>query len=353
MLSSRLPLALALSAALAAPTLAAGGGEKAQKAGYAAEFTAADAAAVEELFVKVVTTGEGECCKAAHAREAKVAANAECSSASAAKAAKSECSSSQAKVAKSECSSAQVASAKAECSGAAAVACNHEEPWEKLSKVLAWKPAAWKVVKPLAFAKFEGEATENQRRNVMSLLAWQYSEHGVTIASEIVEQHPETQLTRDQLMAFAEAGSHRFWERVVEMNKSEPAVLPAAMLTLHGKKADTAVFEKAVAQPIAPERLTETWVAALALHKLGQPEHLENTRAQLHDAALGALDEGDVELAAQLALSGEFLQDACSSYKAARLSFLDTRRAWHCRERAEEIQSADDVFALVEHLSAL
>ena len=225
------------------------------------------------------------------------------------------------------------------------------EPWEKLSMILQANPDAWQVVTPLALASFEGDGCAVERQNVVSLLAWQYSPRAYELAAQIEADHP-AYFETSHVVAFAEAGSKHFWKAAKKL-AHEGEVLPLALLAIHGKSVDRAPLVRAASAEIAPDTLSRTFLSALALAKQGEPAHLKSAHERLRLATLSALDEGEVDAAGHLALAAQFLHEQFSSYAKLRVSFLDTRLAWHCQEGARKTHSPDDVFTMVEQLAAL
>jgi len=353
MLSSRKPLQLILSTLALAGIATAAPGEEACCAGgkSGCEVDCSEAIAhVTALFERVVTPSASCSAEAKAASSCSAEAKAASSCGAEAKAASS-CGAETKVAAKCEAgvegAAAKVAKAKYQ-----AVA-----PWQELSKILASRPEAWKIVKPLIAAKFASEASEAVRNNAISLLAWQYSEPAVTIASEIADEYPSVKFSQDQVIAFAEAGSKRFWGMAADMQKTQHEVMPTALMAIHGKCADSASVRKdlleRIARPAVAGDEAERFVASLALNKLGEPQHLDAARASLRDSVLAALDQDDIALAGRLALTAGFLDEACSSYAQPRISFLDVRLKEFCSKRAEDVGSADKIFALVERLFAL
>ncbi|MFT5052570.1 MAG: hypothetical protein ACI8QZ_004006 [Chlamydiales bacterium] len=230
-------------------------------------------------------------------------------------------------------------------------------PWEELTGILATRPETWKIIKPMILATFASKASDAIRNNVLGLLAQQYSDPAVAIASELAESYPTTEFTQDQVIAFAEAGSKRFWGIAADLQQTEGDLLPTALIAIHGDEGGCAslrvVLRECVARPDTSADETDRLVAGLALEKLGEPEHLVATRVHLRASVLAALDHEDLDLARRLTLTASFLDEACSSYSPARISYFEARLDGYCRERAEDVRSADQIFALVERLFAL
>ena len=154
----------------------------------------------------------------------------------------------------------------------------------------------------------------------------------------------------EHLIVFGERGPETMREQIAKRAKKE--VLPAAYLALRGKDVGAKVLKKAVAKlDLEKSDGCEAAMAALALHELGVEEALPTVRDRFEEAALAALDAGDLERARELALCAEFFcKKLVKAGKKAELPWLADRAKWHVAERSTQVADADGVFAVIEGL---
>lgn len=154
----------------------------------------------------------------------------------------------------------------------------------------------------------------------------------------------------EHLVTFGEAGPEELRAAIEKRAKKE--VLPAAFLALRGDDRGVKVLRKAVKSlDLGKHDGSEAALAAFALSKLGDEEALRHVRTSFEEAALAALDEGQLERARELALAAEFYcKKLVHAGKGAQLGWLSQRADWHVRERAVEVADAEGVFGVIEGL---
>ena len=153
----------------------------------------------------------------------------------------------------------------------------------------------------------------------------------------------------EHMVALAEGAPDELTAAIEKAAKRE--VLPAAYLALRGDDRGTKVLRRAVKRMDVRKGAAEGAMAAVALSALGDEKALGVVRARFEDAALSALDQGDLESARHLVLEAEFLcKRLVQSGKRADLHRLSEHAQWYARERSEELASADDIFSLLEEL---
>ena len=103
--------------------------------------------------------------------------------------------------------------------------------------------------------------------------------------------------------------------------------------------------------------ITQPMIAAMALERLGKEGVVELMLAQAGDAALAALDAGEMKRAKGIAMQAGYFaklsQTEQGKGKWVELAWMDKKVAEHCSEKAPEVANADDVFELIESVSGM
>ncbi len=238
-----------------------------------------------------------------------------------------------------------------------------EKCTKKLNTALYQDAAGWDPVGAEIARRFSADTAPYARERLLRILISSGSEPGFAVAGDLLERAPEL-FTSEQLVAFAESNAPAFGHELWEQVEAAPAgstcqVLPAAFFALRGKDVGREHLLAAVQAEAAgdSEARIRRMIAALALAHLGEPQHLEQTRARMHAQTLAALDANDVELARRIALEADFFRSALQSdgYGKQRTSLvkLEERLNWHCMKRAEQVANASEVFALIEEVTPL
>ena len=224
--------------------------------------------------------------------------------------------------------------------------CDCAPAGELLAYHLKKEPAAWAVVGPLAA---KGFAREETRERAVDLLAWARGDEYSQALAERLFANDATAFSRDQVLAFAEAGSEPLAAEAAKRAKSD--VRCAAFAAMQGDRGFAPVLEKAAKQRLASDQaLLDAYVAAAALRKLGDEEHWNRLTERVHNGVVGALDDGAIERARDLALGAEFCVHGLSAGKGYGLCYLDSRLAFHRSVRSGDLAEADQIFELIEKL---
>ncbi len=234
---------------------------------------------------------------------------------------------------------------------------------EKLAKELAVHSESRDVVFPLLERHFTAsDSTDLQRSRILDLVAWVPGKEALQAAQRFLTTSPRS-FGENHLLAFAEQGSEPHAVALRERIDAGHAesIRPVAFFALHGDASGKQELLKAAQMwKQGHSSLADGYVAAWALAELGDRALLDSMPALVHEKVLAALDEGDLERARKLALGREYFA-AMESEKAQAwsrkskvgfgLSYLPHRLEYHASARAEEAQSAAQIFDLIERLT--
>ncbi len=231
---------------------------------------------------------------------------------------------------------------------------------QKLADYAAKQPAVWDTIEPLAIARFECETScKTSKARVVDFLTMNPCESSARIAQKLMKVDAAP-VSINHRMAFAQNGCATFSKMLskqIATSKGGAAdlVLPAAMLAFEGRDVGQKLLLDTIEQPYERSGdLTRQFLSRAALNKLKAskccPKDLHGKSVA---RALAALDEGDVQLARELAVEARFIADAFMNKKAKKkLSFahIDGKLASAQRNAAAKLTSADQVFGLIESL---
>jgi len=255
-----------------------------------------------------------------------------------------------------------------ECAPTAEHECNVEcerayEASQKLGGLLTGSPETFEAVAPLFREAFEQGGAA--REKLLRFLASCGSSGCTALGDELFAAAPQD-FTEAQMLALAEVGSEPMREALLARVKARRAesVLPAAWLAFRGEAAGkSALKQVAATREVDADNVVAVLVSAGALAALGDERALPAARERVHAAVLAALDAGELESARAMALSAELLQSPLeqavraaaygASQKAVRVSTLETKVGWHCKQRSAELADADQVFELIERITPL
>jgi hypothetical protein len=277
---------------------------------------------------------------------------------------------------------AQLPAFEGECKGkACAEGCTEEcqaatAKWQKkvsanptayYAKSFAKRPASWDVLAPLVEEQFVAQGTsEKQRAIMLELVLYAPYETGSKLGSKLYEANSEA-FGQDHVLAFALRGGKSFekalYAQAEASNKGEGCcadIRPAAFFAFHGDGVGKyALVRAAKTANVHFEHgsMTQPMIAAMALERLGKQGLVDELLVQAKDAALAALDGGEMKLATRLALQAEYFQKFSRSEegqgKWVELAWMDEKVAEHCSDKAPEVADADDVFRLIESVSGM
>jgi hypothetical protein len=261
-----------------------------------------------------------------------------------------------------------------------------ERSGELLVKYLAKQADSWEVITPLVRTAFlDEQASEHERDALVQLLGWTGSKQAAELGEALFKARPQA-FSENQILALAEGGSDVLLDELRKLSKKNGAsVRPAALLAMRANKyakklaakqapagandsklapepIDTAQLERDIkssktvlvkaskVRAISRENALDALLAAVCLEQLGEEGLLREVQSKLHESVISALDAGRIDEARELCLLAEFAQKS-SRAGYMQLGFMDQRCKAHCRERAKEIKSADQVFALIERVT--
>ncbi len=258
---------------------------------------------------------------------------------------------------------------KAQCekTGECNLECDCAPTGELFAYKLKKKPAAWKVVGPLATERFAAKSTSPEHKErILDLLAWAGGTHDAfVLTDELFAAEPQS-FNREHLLVFSAYGHENVFAEVEKRAKKDVRCA-AALAFKSGKKKATdyeakeghkltgkKLLAKTAKAKFDPETLTDTLVAAAALKRHGHEEHWNRLQKRVHEEVIAALDDGATDRARGLALQAEFLYETLSGKdKGLSLSYLDSRLAFHQAARSGDVADADQVFELIESISPL
>ena len=161
-------------------------------------------------------------------------------------------------------------------------------------------------------------------------------------------------------------GSKSFHKQLAERVKygQTSTSLPAAFLAFNGNDAGRKALVQA--SRAEPELATvhEALLAGAALDALAGKRapsaELDTVLLRVHDTVLANLDSGDLETARNLALAAMVVTEKLEAharlgygYGGFSLNNLQTDVAWTLRSKAERLDTAEQVFAVIEEITPI
>lgn len=252
-----------------------------------------------------------------------------------------------------------------ECEGGCTTAC---EAWADnrdisyLVKFVNKRPPAWNVLgSTLAKSALDEATPEVVRTRVIDFLAHERSKKSVELASVVLAKKPQA-FDQDQLLSFSEVGATAFREALSSCAQ-EGAVLPAAYLVASNNACTEAckdgcpegcawlpVVERTRQPSFTSAEIVPTFAAAAVVGGMTKDDTFKRTMMAAQMDILKVLDSGDFELARDLALAVEAMQNECSSGKL-KFSYMQSRVQGHVAKRAAQIETPQQVFELLERLN--
>jgi hypothetical protein len=185
---------------------------------------------------------------------------------------------------------------------------------------------------------------------MLDFLAQGQSPECAELSVELLNSDPAA-FGAEHLLLFASGGCEVFGKAVADaLGRTQcdtEKLLYAAFLAGKGDKVGQPILESALQKPLA----AHAYLAAKALEKLGKPTRIEELTKKAHDAALEALDAGDVDHARALALEANLGRETVSE-AYAYLPYFEGRLKWTLGTGTHEYPDAESVFGLVEKLAA-
>lgn len=245
----------------------------------------------------------------------------------------------------------------APCEGCEAGECTDEHPVPASSRLVstcASSPGSVATLRPLIEGRFLAQdASESQREILLELLAWSESEASVATSEKLFKARPAA-FREDHLLVFAPR-SEAFEKPLAKLAR-KGRVRPAAFFALQeghklAKAAKATLVKAARTKTVDAENLADTLIAALALKELGEKKYVPAVRVKARDAALAALDGGNLDRARRIALMTEFLTEQSGYAKST--AYMGSQMAGHVASRSKEVATADEVFELIERISPM
>jgi len=249
-----------------------------------------------------------------------------------------------------------------QCKAATAkyVAWAEADPTAYYGEMFAKKPESWTVLAPLIEDRFAGDETTSEQREVMlDLVAYAPYEASSRLSAALWRQN-RSAFTDEHVLTFASRGGECFTEELrARVAKGACAdIRPAALLAFRGDATGKKALWAAVETSSPCKDASQALLAALALEKLGKRGTFDRVRADVSEAALAALDEGDLDRARRLALQTQFFAELAANSegkwaKKVDLARLEKNLGYHCESRCGELASAESIFALIESVTPM
>ena len=216
----------------------------------------------------------------------------------------------------------------------------------------------WDAILPLIQERFSAtDACSSVRATLVDFVSRVPYADASTVAAALWKTDAKA-FTLDHVLLFAVSGAEPFANEVAGLAckanmESCADVRPAVFLALQGKDVGRQALARTVAQAdFSKGSASMPLFAALGLEKLGEKGVLEEVRGQVREAALSALDDGDLCRARALALQAEHF-DKARSYPLKSLVHLEKDVAWHCEARSKDVSCEGSVFELLESVIPL
>jgi hypothetical protein len=225
-------------------------------------------------------------------------------------------------------------------------------PRARLTSLVAKSPEAAAVFAPLAIAAAKAKGSEAETGALIGLLLESASPGTLHVAEAVYEVSPSA-FSSESLLGFCELGSEEIQKALLrKVSKGDAGALEAAYLASSGEAAGKKVLKRALkVKEITTENALDILVAGHALESLGQRAAAGRARIRVGDAAIAALDAGEMETARSLAVT-LWTQVSSTGRSQTVYSLLRKRCAKNLAETAkgEWMVSADEIFEQVERL---
>ncbi|MFT6831330.1 MAG: hypothetical protein ACJAZN_001489 [Planctomycetota bacterium] len=225
-------------------------------------------------------------------------------------------------------------------------------PRARLTSLVAKSPEAAAVFAPLAIAAAKAKGSDAETGALIGLLLESASPGTLHVAEAVYEVSPAAFSSRS-LLGFCELGSEDLQRPLLrKVSKGDAGALEAAYLASNGESAGKKLLKRAwKVKDITPENALDVLVAGHALELLGQRAAEGRARLRVGDAAIAALDAGEIETARSLAVT-LWTQVGSTGRSQGAYSLLRKRCAENLAGTAkgEWMVSANEIFEQVERL---
>lgn len=262
------------------------------------------------------------------------------------------------------CTGATGATEAEECAPCEAGQCKpamHASPMEELLALAGARPDAIVALLPRVEERFLAEdAAATQRAFLVELLARAEADAVLEAGEELYAARPDA-FGEGSLVTFASRGSEAFTDDLEELAR-EGRVLPCAFFATRGeygaserlvRAARKHLLREARSRSLDAGSVRDRFVAAETLAALGEEEPLAALRERVHRAVLSALDGGRLDEARGMALHAEFFARGYEYGRAKGLGALGGQVRRHVATRSREVETADEVFELIEAVTPM
>ena len=188
------------------------------------------------------------------------------------------------------------------------------DPVAYYGEMFAMKPASWQSLAPVIIERYGAEGTtSDQRGTLVELASYAPYESSAKLGTKLYKMDASP-FEVEHVLSFASRGGEVFEgilrEKVEKTNGKEGCcdVRPAAFLAMRGDAVGKMTLVRALKeQPLDENTVGSVMIAAVGLEKLGKTGLVEKTQRRVHEAALAALDAGEIDSAREIALQGEVL----------------------------------------------
>src|SRR5262249_5975698 len=151
----------------------------------------------------------------------------------------------------------------------------------------------------------------------LDCLSWMPPKTGARIVPDLWRSASRS-FSLDHLLALAEAGPKELEAELQKRAAKEPAA--ATWLALHGDDSSKTALQQSAKKLDAKSGCScEAALGAIGLYALGEKDAIDRYAERTRDAAVAALDAGELERARSLALQVEFFVGLARQGKYAKL----------------------------------
>ncbi|MHC4958054.1 MAG: hypothetical protein ACYTGN_06725 [Planctomycetota bacterium] len=226
---------------------------------------------------------------------------------------------------------------------------------EHLRKATSESPKAWKTIR----ADLQKLPTDPERRDVkerlIDILAWDQHESSRALLKRELKADPDA-FSAVTLITLDRADMPAASRRLVTLVQQEPSyynLYAAIHLATKGDASGRRVLEWASTEPKMTERLGPVpYAIALGLRRLGDEDNWRTLVQRVTNTIEACLDEDELKRARWYVVQLEFYTGIAQSKKAFDVLALYPKCSEFAKKRMEEIETANDVRKLLEHVTA-